>query len=110
MLDAKLGAGRPEVARAERHTVVRQQSLHGDAQAGVGGHRIAQEQDRLRRLLAGCMALNASLAWSSMATNSVSQPAPSTGVFAIAGDAVAGSHDAPELLGMYVQQVAGGSC
>jgi hypothetical protein len=46
-------------------------------------------------------------AWSSMATNSVSQPAPSTtAVAAVSSNAVAGPHDPAELLRVDVQQIA----
>ncbi len=56
------------------------------------------------------MAVNTSLAWSSMATNSASQPAPLRHIASIACDAVTRPHNASKpskLLGVDVQQITG---
>lgn len=74
------------------------QQPRGDLHAGLIRCRALREQDGCSVVSSGCIAANASLAWSSMATKSVSQPGPLDTVFAVTCDAMAEPHDTPELL------------
>lgn len=105
MLDTQVDACRSEVTRAERQPCVRQQALHGDAQSDVAGHRIAQKWSRMYLLF---VRVNGGEHQLRVAIDGHEQRLSActvNSVFSIAGDAVAGPHHAPELLGVEMQQV-----
>ena len=104
--DAQRLARSGEVLGAERRTVVGEQPAHRDTKACVVGHRVVQELHRLWRLL---VRVHGGEGDARMVIDGHKQHLPARSVdrvAPVAGDAVAGALDTPELLGIDVQHIA----